>query len=569
MFGAGRGRNLIRVLATEVQGLQRAVYVLALFALLSSLLALLRDRIFAHLFGAGETLDLYVAAFRIPDFLFVAMGALVSVYVLIPELSRRSGSEQRDYIDTIIVGFSILVIVLCSAAALLAPAILSLLFPQFVSSGLLPELTLLTRIMLLQPVLLGFSNILGAITQSRHRYVLYAISQPLYNVGIIIGALVFYPMFGIAGLALGVVLGAAFHVGVQLPSIVADNYFQRLPRLFEPKALMATAFVSIPRALALSMNQITFSGLIALAGLLPTGSIAVFNFAYNLQSVPLVLIGASYSVAAFPGLAAALAAGDRRRFLDQMATAARYVIFWSLPAVALIIVLRAHVVRVILGSGAFDWTDTRLVAACFALFALSLVAQGLSLLVARAYYAAGRTFVPFLVSLGIAVSTILLGAASVGALHIPIIYTVFGTLLRVVDVPGVSVLALAFAYALSSIGGVIVLLIHFESRFRGFFREIQSSILHATLAAGSAAVAAYLVLQATGPITLASTVLTVFLHGFAAGIGGILAAGLVYWLLKSPEYMETLVAMKSRIPSLRKRAEELPPDIVAASEEHI
>jgi len=564
-----RGRYFIRVLATEVQGLQRAVYVLALFALLSSLLALLRDRIFAHMFGAGETLDLYVAAFRIPDLLFVAMGALVSVYVLIPELARRTADDQRDYIDTIIAGFSLLVILLCSSAALAAPYILSLLFPQFVELGLLPKLALLTRIMLLQPILLGFSNILGAITQSRHRYVLYAISQPLYNVGIIIGALVFYPVFGIAGLALGVVLGALLHVGIQLPSIMADNYLLRWPRFLEPRALLSTAAVSIPRALALSMNQITFSGLIALAGLLSSGSIAVFNFAFNLQSVPLAIIGASYSVAAFPGLAAALAAGERSRFLDQMATVARYVIFWSLPVTALIIVLRAHIVRVVLGSGAFDWTDTRLTAACFALFALSLVAQGLSLLIVRAYYASGRTFVPFLVSLGMAITTVLLGAASIGALHVPIIYNSVGALLRVADVPGVSVLALAFAYALSSIGGVIVLLIHFEHRFQGFFREIRSAILHATLAAGSAALAAYLVLQATGPITLASTVLTVFLHGFAAGIGGILAAGFVYWLLNGKEYTETLVAMKSRIPSLRKRAEELPPEIVAASEEHI
>ena len=564
-----RGRNLIRVLATEVQGLQRAVYVLALFALLSSLLALLRDRIFAHLFGAGETLDIYVAAFRIPDFLFVALGALVSVYVLIPELSRRSGSEQRDYIDTIIVGFSILVIVLCGSMILLAPSILSLLFPQFVSLGLLPKLTLLTRIMLLQPVLLGFSNILGAITQSRHRYVLYAISQPLYNVGIIIGALVFYPIFGVAGLALGVVLGAAFHVGVQLPSIVADNYFRRLPRLFEPRALMTTAFVSIPRALALSMNQITLSGLIALAGLLSSGSIAVFNYAYNLQSVPLAIIGASYSVAAFPGLAAALAKGERSSFIGQMATAARYVVFWSLPAAALIIVLRAHVVRVILGSGAFDWTDTRLVAACFALFALSLVAQGLSLLIVRAYYAAGRTFVPFFVSLGTAVATIFLGAASVGALNIPLVYNAVGALLRVEGVPGVSVLALVFAYTLSSIAGLIVLLIHFERRFPGFFREIVRSIFEAFAASLAAALAAYIVLQLTGPITLASTVLTVFLHGFAAGISGIAAASALYWLVDSREYIETLGAMKRRIPNFRKQTAELPPDIVAASEEHI
>ena len=563
------GRTFIRAITGEVRGLQRAVYVLALFALLSSLLALLRDRIFAHMFGAGETLDVYVAAFRIPDLLFVAMGALVSVYVLIPELSRRGESDQRDYIDTIIAGFSLLVIVLCGSAALIAPYILSILFPQFVALGLLPELTLLTRIMLLQPVLLGLSNILGAITQSRHRYILYAISQPLYNVGIIIGAVVFYPMFGISGLALGVVLGAFFHMGIQLPSIVADGYLRRLPRLLDPRVLFSTAAVSVPRALALSMNQITFSGLIALAGLLPTGSIAVFNFAFNLQSVPLAIIGASYSVAAFPGLAAAIAAGERGRFLQQMATAARYVIFWSLPATALIIVLRAHIVRVVLGSGAFDWTDTRLTAACFALFALSLVAQGLSLLIVRAYYASGRTFVPFLVSFGMAAGTILVGAVSVGALHIPFVSNGFAAILRVADVPGITVLALPFAYALSSVVGVVALLVHFEKRFGGFWSEIRRSIFEAIASALCGAIAAYLILYVTGPITLASTVLNVFLHGFAAGVGGIVAASALYWFLGSREYMETLQAMKSRIPSLRKQADILRPEIVAASEEHI
>jgi len=423
--------------------------------------------------------------------------------------------------------------------------------------------------MLLQPILLGFSNILGAITQSRRRYVLYAISQPLYNVGIIIGALVFYPLFGIYGLALGVVLGAFFHMGIQLPSVIADGYFKRVPWLRDPRRLIATAAVSIPRALALSMNQITFSGLIALAGLLPVGSIAIFNFAYNLQGVPLAIIGASYSVAAFPGLAAALAAGERSRFLDQMVTAARYVVFWSLPATALIIILRAHIVRVILGSGAFDWTDTRLTAACFALFAISLVAQGLSLLIVRAYYASGRTFVPFVVSLGVAVVTIFVGAVSVGALHVSFVSDLIGELLRVADVPGAVVIALPFAYALSSVVGVVVLLILFEKRFGGFWSRIDRSVLEALAAALCGAVAAYVILQITGPITFASTVLTVFLHGFAAGVGGIAAAGALYWFVGSREYIETVQAMKSRIPNFRKQAGVLRPDIVAASEEHI
>ena len=184
-----------------------------------------------------------------------------------------------------------------------------------------------------------------------------------------------------------------------MPSISHDGFLRKLPYIRDRAALFATISISLPRALALSMSQLSFLGLTALAGLLTSGSIAIFVFAYNLQAVPLAIIGASYSVAAFPTLAATLSKGKREEFLEHVAIAARYVLFWSLPASALVIVLRAHMVRTVLGSGQFDWTDTRLTAAVFALLALSLAAQGLSLLLIRAYYAAGRTFVPFVVSI--------------------------------------------------------------------------------------------------------------------------------------------------------------------------
>ena len=557
------------MLAAEVRGLQRAVYILALFALLSSLLALLRDRLFAHLFGAGTTLDLYYAAFRIPDFLFVIMGALVSVYILIPELARRTEREQRDYIDTIVVGFSALAAVACTLAAILAPHILTILFPQFVESGLLPTLTALSRILLLQPILLGLSNIFGAITQSRHRYVLYAISPLLYNVGIIAGALMLYPVMGIAGLAWGVVGGALLHACIQIPSILHDGFFRSLPRLGDVRTLFSTIRISIPRALALSMSQLAFIGLIALAGLLSAGSIATFMFAYNLQAVPLSIIGASYSVAAFPGLAAALAGGERARFIQYVATAARYVVFWSLPATTLIIVLRAHIVRVILGSGAFNWTDTRLTAAAFALFTLALVAQGLMLLIVRAYYAAGRTFTPFIVSTGVALATVLLGAASVGALNISFVRVAAEGLLRVVDVPGSHVLGLAFAYAFAAILGTVVLLVHFEYRFRGFLRHVGLSWLQALCAAIGAGIAAYAVLHVVGPITLSSTLLTVFVRGFAAGVVGLCAGAAVYAILGNREFEETIATIKNRIPYGKRAAATLRPDVVAATEEQV
>src|SRR4051812_31171768 len=122
-------REAFKFLTAEVRGLQKAAYVLATCALLSSILALLRDRLLASIFGASTTLDVYYAAFRIPDFIFVGIGALVSVYMLIPELSRRNEDEGKTYIDTIVVGFCILAIVLSALAALLAPTILSALFP--------------------------------------------------------------------------------------------------------------------------------------------------------------------------------------------------------------------------------------------------------------------------------------------------------------------------------------------------------------------------------------------------------------------------------------------------------
>ncbi|PIR83966.1 hypothetical protein COU18_00965 [Candidatus Kaiserbacteria bacterium CG10_big_fil_rev_8_21_14_0_10_51_14] len=553
----------LQFLSFEVRGLQIAVYILAFSALLSSLLALFRDRIFAHTFGASATLDLYYAAFRIPDLIFVATAALVSVYILIPELSRRAPEAQRKYIDTILVGFSILSVSVSIIAALTAPFFLDLLFPQLNSAS--GELVLMTRIMLLQPIFLGLSNILAALTQVRMRYVLYALSPLLYNLGIILGVLLFYPLWGIVGLAVGVVLGAFLHFAIQIPTTYVDGFFHKIPRLTEPKVLLETVFISVPRSLALSMNQVSFLGLTALAALLTPGSIAVFMFAYNLQAVPLAIVGASYSVAAFPTLAASMVRGERDAFVSHIATAARHIFFWSLPATALIIVLRAHVVRVVLGSGAFDWTDTRLTAAALALLSVSLVCQGLTLLLVRGYYAAGRTFVPFFVALASAMGTVALGAFFIGFFHNEWFIEFGQDMLRVAGVPGSTVLTLAFAYSFVAIISSAILLLHFEHRFKGFLHRVWRSWAESILAACGGGAAAYIALVAVGPITFTSTTLSVLTRGFIGGVCGVLAAGFIYWLLGNREFAENATAIRDRL--WRNRIAASPKIAVVASAE--
>jgi putative peptidoglycan lipid II flippase len=476
---------------------------------------------------------------------------VVSVYVLIPELARRSEEEQHRYLDAIIAAFFLLAAVLSVVAAFVAPAILSWLFPNIVAAGQLPQLVFLARIMLLQPILLGLSNIFAAVTQARHRYALYAMSPLLYNLGIILGIAGFYPLMGLPGLALGVVLGAILHMAVQVPSVMADGFLKRLPHTLDWAALSATAYISVPRAMALSMTQLAYLGLLSIAGMVASGSIAIFVFAYNLQSVILSVIGASYSVAAFPSLAAALSRGDREGFVTNVANAARQIFFWSLPATALAIVLRAHIVRTILGSGAFDWTATRLTAATLAILVLAVAAQGLMLLLVRGYYAAQRTFVPFVVSAAVAAATLACSWAVLPAFGYPGILVFIQSLMRLSDVPGTGVLAPAVGFAFASIVGVIILAIHFDRTFGGFLRQVHLSFSQSAAASLCAAAVAYIVLALSAPITFASTVLSVFSHGLIAGLAGIAAAALMYRLMGNEEYAETATAIQARLWRMR------------------
>jgi len=500
---------------------------------------------FAHTFGAGIELDLYYAAFRIPDLLFVALGALVSVYVLIPILAGRDERGQREYIDSILVCFAFFAFIASACAALLAPRLIAFLFPDLAVGDTHDVLVFLTRILLLQPILLGLSNVVAAITQYKHRYILYAASPIVYNGGIIFGLIWLYPSLGLPGLVWGVVCGAFLHFAIQIPSAIRDGFF-RMPRVFEWGSIVQTVRISIPRALTLSMSQLAFLVLTVFAGLLPVGSISIFMFAYNLQAVPLGIIGASYSVAAFPTLAK-YAQNGSQEFLTYVATAARHILFWSIPILSLTVILRAHVVRVILGTGEFNWTDTRLTAAAFALFAVSLAAQSMTLLLVRAYYAGGKTWVPFLATFCTAVFTAVSSLLILFVFRDMTVLSFVESVLRVEDLFGTEVLALPLAYSVAAMFGAIGLAIHFNTQHPGFFRAISNAFWESLTAGFFAGLAAYLTLVVLGTVTLSSTLGSVFLRGGSAGTIGITVAACVYYLMSSREFSEAVHAFKRRM----------------------
>jgi putative peptidoglycan lipid II flippase len=537
-------RGILSAVGREIKGMHEAAYLLAAFALLSQLLALVRDRLLAASFGASHTLDVYYAAFRIPDFLFATVASLLSLYALLPVLSRLEREHPGlviSFMRQALLWFFVAMAAVCALAAIFAPQILSLAAPGLYRGD--PSLLMLTRILLLQPVLLGASNILANLTQLRHRFVLYSVSPLLYNLGIIFGIVALYPRMGLAGLGWGVVIGALLHMLVQVPYFVVEPGAEPLPWRRGLRYLGEVLKLSVPRTLALSANQISLLCLTALASFLSAGSISVFSFAWNLQAVPLTIIGVSYSVAAFPTLSRLFAGGHSSEFASHVSVALRHIIFWAVPATVLAIVLRAQLVRVILGAGAFDWPATRLVAAALALLVVSLLAQSASLLIARAYYAAGNTRKPFYFALVDVVVSVGLALILSSAFHESLFVRYFvEALLRVSDLSGTTVLMLALALSAGSIAEFAVGMRSISRDFALGYEGLRRLFFQSFAAAVIGGACAYAALSFSGHYLDLNTLWGIFAQGALGGMVGLLATAAVLVLLRNPEIAEVWAA---------------------------
>lgn len=552
-------RRVMNLVYKEVRGLHQAAYVLGVFAFGSQLLALVRDRMLAHQFGADIELDLYYAAFRVPDLLYVIFASTLSVYVLIPFVAERmrkgSEAEARSLLAQMFSVFLVVYAVVAVAVCILIPYLIPWLFPGVAHES--ETLTLLVRILLLQPLFLGLSSLFGVVTQLGHRFVLYALSPLLYNIGIIVGIGVFYPRFGLSGLAYGVILGALAHFLVQVPLVQRSALSFHLARSIDWPTVRSVLVVSLPRAATLSMHQFELLALVSIASVMTVGSVAVFQFAYNLQSVPLAIIGASYSTAAFPLLADLFAQQRMEDFRLHLTTALRHIVFWSVPVIGLVIVLRAQMVRVVLGSGEFDWGDTRLTAAVLALLTVSLFAQAINLLLIRAFYASGVTKTPFFVALGGSILSIT-SVASLFSAYIasPETFYALERLMRVNDVAGSEILVISIGYSFAVFMQTAVLAV---LSARHFALETAWLIPHfgrALLASVTGALASYVAINFIVEGLNTDTFLGIFLQGLVGGVVGIAGIVTAYVLVGSPELSEIYRSLHSRVFKARIVASE-------------
>lgn len=542
-------KRLFSLFSAVGGGVHRPALLLAVVALGNGFLGLFRDRLLAANFGASIELDMYYAAFRIPDFLFalgllfVAGTAFIPVFI---DRKNENSDSARKLLDGVFSLFSLVIVFAAVVAFFLTPFIIQYIVPGF-PSEILNQVTALTRILLISPILLGLSNLVSGVLQAEKRFLVYALSPVVYNVGIIVGILVLYPAMGLQGLVWGVVLGAALHFIIQFPALIFAGFPPR-PRLTIDSGIFQIIQLSFPRTIALSFHQFTFLVVTAVASTIGTGAIAIFNLAYNLQSLPLVVIGLSYSVAAFPLLSELVVKKDMRRFYLEVALAIRHIIFWTLPVIALFIALRAHIVRIVLGAGEFGWVDTRLTAASLLVFALGILGQSFILLFVRIYYALGRTREPVIYNfLGFVI--VVLFAVLLRDLLTPGTFfaTHVGELLRIADIYNIQILALPLAYVLGTSTNAFFLYRGIHRNEPALFREqILISLKQVTAAAIVIGVVTILLLRLTDTWFNLETVLGLLLHAGIAGIvGGFTGIG-VLTLLANAELFEIWSACRTR-----------------------
>lgn len=554
-------KRVLKIFHKEISGLHEAAYLLAFFAILSQILGLARDRLLAYSFGASNILDIYYAAFRIPDFIFVTAASIVSISVLVPFLIEKLDQGfifGKKFIGNVFSFFFILIFGVSIIAYFMIPYLIQYIFPNLSATGNAPEFIIITRILLLSPILLGFSNFFASITQVYRRFLIYALSPLFYNIGIIIGIIFFYPIFGLQGLVYGVILGAIFHFSIQIPFVWKQGLVPRFSFFIDFANIGKVVLLSIPRTITLGISQIAIIFLVAFASRINEGSISIFNFSWNLQSVPLSIIGVSYSIAAFPTLSRLFSSGQRESFLEQIVASSRHIIFWSIPVSVLFIVLRAQIVRTILGAGKFSWEDTRLTSAALALFTVSIAAQSMTLLFVRGYYAMGNTKKPLFAGLFSGAMMIFLSFFFIKTFNnFPIFRYFIESLLRVDNISGTAVLMLPLGYSLALIINCVLLGINFHKDFPNFSKSIARTLFQIFNASVIMGFVAYLGLNIFDNIFNLNTLIGIFSQGLFSGLIGIFALVLALKFLKNNEVDEIWKTMHKKI----WKAKPIAPDI--------
>lgn len=380
-----------------------ASLVLAAAFAISAILGFLRSRfLYAQFFSCcASQLDVYNAAFRIPDLIFklLVSGALSASFIPVFSGYLHKDKEKAFEIASTVINILLIVFTLASVLVLIfTPSLVKLIAGGF-NPQQLELMVNLTRILLIAQIFFLISNFITAILHVHQTFIIPAISPIVYNLFIIIAIFTLIPFFGIYGVVYGAVIGAFFHLAVQIPSIkrIGFNYSFIIKR--EIAGVKEVFRLMLPRSLSLGLGEVENTVTLFFASTLAAGSISILNLALQLMYLPSRIFGTTVGQASLPILSKNVALNELHKFRTTVQKILIQSVFIALPIAVLILVQRLAIIRILFGSKQFPWAATLLTARTLAFLTPAIVCQAIIQILIRSFYALHNTKIPFYTSL--------------------------------------------------------------------------------------------------------------------------------------------------------------------------
>jgi len=383
-----------------------AALIITIANVFSSLSGLLRERTLIHFFfntvSSQQAYEAFQVAFQIPDMIFqlIVLGALAASFIpIFTDLKKKNKAKAFEFTSIVMNWVLLAFTVFSFLAFIFARQITAMRTGAEFTPEQLDIAVKLTRVMLFAQFFFAISNFMTGILQAYQRFIIPALAPLLYNLGIILGTMIFAKHWGIYAAGCGVLIGAAVHMLIQLPFALKlgfrwqfkfDLKFSGVKALFKlmPPRLLSVGITELQN-LAMGFFATTIGGL----------SFAITKLAARLMTLPIRFFGVPISQASLPFLSEESGEESRNKFKQLLLQSLNQIAFFSMPASVLLLILRIPAVRLVFGTYNFPWKTTVLTGKVVAILAISVTAQAMVQLLIRAFHALKDTKTPFLVTL--------------------------------------------------------------------------------------------------------------------------------------------------------------------------
>jgi putative peptidoglycan lipid II flippase len=375
----------------------------------SRILGLARDQVLASMFGAGDAMDAFNVAFRIPNVVrdLFAEGAMTAAFV--PVFMRQLASGERaaawrlgnNAINALLVVTGMLVV---GGIAFARPLVAAFAADYAAVPGKLELTVLLTRIMLPFLTLVAIAAVFMGMLNSLHRFFVPALAPAMFNVATIVCALLFVPLmprFGvppITAIAIGALVGGFGQLLIQWPLLRREGFAYRPFLDWKQDALRRVLLLMGPGTIGLAATQINVFVNTVLATHEGTGAVSWLNYAFRLMYLPTGLFGVSIATATVPAVSRQAAQHNDVAVRSTLADGLSLMLVLNVPATVGLIALSHPIVRVIFERRAFLPSDTLATAAALQFYAVGLLGYSIVRIAAPTFYALGDSRTPVQIS---------------------------------------------------------------------------------------------------------------------------------------------------------------------------